>query len=109
MLKSKAAAKRPYSVHLCIKVNSSFFLISLLGKGRNGVAGSVYRIADSLLIEILLGEDNRLTLAVRGSDLFHGNALQTASLTWLSHMPHIMPSTPRVIFNMGVMFLWYPS
>ena len=26
-----------------------------------------------------------------------GNALRTASLMWLSHMPHIMPSIPSVI------------
>lgn len=91
------------------KGEQSLFLIWLLGEGRNGVAGSVYRIADSLLIEVLLGEDNRLPLAVREVTFFTGNALRTASLTWLSHMPHIMPSTPRVIFNMGVMLLLYPS
>ena len=26
-----------------------------------------------------------------------GKALRTASLIWLSHMPHIMPSIPSVI------------
>ena len=57
------------------KGEQSLFLIWLLGEGRNGVAGSVYRIADSLLIEVLLGEDNRLPLAVRGIDLLHGKCL----------------------------------
>src|SRR5699024_7374798 len=35
---------------------------------------------------------------------FTGNAFRTASFTWLSHMPHIMPSTWTVYFH-----IVYPS
>ena len=44
--------------------------------------------------------DHRLAFGTGGVDLFHRQALRTASLIWASHIPHIIPLTSTVYFHM---------
>ena len=61
--------------------------IACLGNGR----------LEGVNVQLLLREDDRLALGVEEVTFLTSAVLRTVSLTWLSHMPHIMPSTFKIV------------
>lgn len=87
------------------EVEEALLLVGLALVAQDIVAGVLNGGAAGVLRDGLLGEDDGLALGVGGWEdvtFFTGRALRTASLMWLSHMPHIMPPIFRSISYMGM-------
>ena len=61
--------------------------IACLGNGR----------LEGVNVQLLLREDDVSPLVWEEVTFLTSAVLRTVSLTWLSHMPHIMPSTFKIV------------